>query len=203
MSLISRRGGEGDLASSLVVVLLALGCRSGSVQPPRSESITEPAAPTETAEATKLPIIDESEVDPLEEGITRLRMGLADDALHLLEASLQRDPGNVRGLYFLGLAHAYEYRFVEARAVWENVLAIARDRALLARIETTIGLTYEVEGRTGEAIEHLQAALLLLPNYPIARDELAVLRRRGPVRCNGTNWTEAFALFLFADVQPF
>ena len=204
MSLARRRGGEGEFARSLAIAVLALGCRSDSKQTPGTHSIPEPLTSAETAEPAKPPAVDEAAAaDPLEEGITRLRMGLADDALRLLEASLQKDPGNIRALYFVGLAHAYEYRFVEGRAVWENVLAIARDRTILARVETTIGLTYEVEGRTGEAIEHLQAALLLVPNYPIARDELAGLRRRGPVRCANANWTEAFALFLFADIQPF
>jgi tetratricopeptide (TPR) repeat protein len=202
-----RRGGEGDVLRWLAIGLVVLGCRTGSNRTPRSEPPAASPSPTDDgpapSAATPPAALDESEMDPLEEGISRLRMGLADDALRLIETGLERDPGNVRALYFLGLAHAYDYRFAEARSTWETALSIARDRDVLARIQTTIGLTYEVEGRTGEAIEHLQGALLIVPNYAVARDELAMLRRRGPVHCNGVNWTEAFALFLFADLQRF
>ena len=198
----SRRRGEGEWTALVAAAVLAFGCRAGPASnPPPPPAPETPIAPWPDSAQKPDEEVRATDLDPLEEGISRLRMGLSEDATHLLESSVERDPTNVRALYFLGLAHAYDYRFGEARTVWERVLSLARDRIVQARIETTIGLTYEIEGRCGEAVEHLQAALTIVPGYPVARDELSALRRRGPVRCFNGNWTEPFALFLFADMQ--
>ncbi len=200
MLLESRPGREGEITVLALAAILALGCRTDPGHGPSTPAAAVTAAPPDEKE----PAAENSEapqLDSLEEGISRLRMGLADDAIELLESSLAQNAQNVRALYFLGLALAYDYRFAEARSIWYRALAATRDRLVQARVETTIGLTYEIEGQSGEAVEHFQAALNIVPNYPIARDELSALRRRGPVRCLSGNWTEAFALFLFADLE--
>jgi tetratricopeptide (TPR) repeat protein len=89
-----------------------------------------------------------------------------EDAIHWLEIALQTDPKNIDVLYSLGRCYYTKNRYVEARKLYQQVLAIQPHHL---KAEENLGLVYDATNEADKA----EAALRTAANWadPNGKDE--------------------------------
>lgn len=89
-----------------------------------------------------------------------------EDAIHWLEIALQTDPKNIDVLYSLGRCYYTKNRYVEARKLYQQVLAIQPHQL---KAEENLGLVYDATNEADKA----EAALRTAANWadPNGKDE--------------------------------
>jgi predicted negative regulator of RcsB-dependent stress response len=112
-------------------------------------------------------------------GAALLRSGQAAQAATQLQAALTADPGLLVAYARLAEADRKLGRFPEA---CQRCLAALRLDANDVEARYQLGLAYLAEGRTAEAAEQFNDAVLVRPDFTPARDALAKLQRAAGVR---------------------
>jgi tetratricopeptide (TPR) repeat protein len=98
-----------------------------------------------------------------------------DEAIAVLDKSLELDPGNIDALLGVALVRMRQGRFAEAAAQFEHILRLKPDW-----VDAHIGLgrTLDSLGRSGEAEGHVQEALQIEPGHAGAKRLLSELLSR-------------------------
>ena len=98
--------------------------------------------------------------------------GQLDQGLPWYRESVRRDPASAVALQKLGTALRRSSAYPAAADALKRAAALAPDRALTWH---ELGLVYRAQGRTGDAVAALRAALKLDPEMPEAHNNLGIL----------------------------
>lgn len=116
-----------------------------------------------------------NENDLFEDGMRAFKAGEFDAAVEKLEAATKLDSTNHRAFCYLGAAYAAKQRYNAAIGAFKMAEQIAPG---IASIHYNIAQAYESAGVLAEAEYEYGRALELKPDYALAQQALAKLKKR-------------------------
>ncbi|NLN76750.1 MAG: tetratricopeptide repeat protein [Armatimonadetes bacterium] len=116
-----------------------------------------------------------SENDQYARGVAAFKAGDYDTAVEELEAVTKSDPANHKAFCYLGATYAAKQRYNAAIGAFKSAQQIAPG---VASIHYNIAQAYEAGGVYSEAEYEYGRALEINPNYTLAQEALAKLKKR-------------------------
>ncbi|MGI6296200.1 MAG: tetratricopeptide repeat protein [Armatimonadota bacterium] len=116
-----------------------------------------------------------SENDQFRQGVEAFKAGNFDAAVEALEAVTHSDHENYKAFCYLGAAYAAKQRFNAAIGAFKTAQQIAPH---VASIYYNIAQAYEAGGVLSEAEYEYGRALEINPDYALAQEALAKLKKR-------------------------
>jgi tetratricopeptide (TPR) repeat protein len=108
-------------------------------------------------------------------GLAYYNLGKLDKAITEYKEAIKLNSSDSKTFYNLGLAYYYKGLIDASIASYQNALKFASDTEDINNINSNLGNAYAKKGFYEEAIKHYQEALRIIPDDPVALNNLKVV----------------------------